>query len=75
MADQERTTTKHPSHPELEARGWEDDEPTQVIAKTLAELTRTTSYAEAVCDASSSTVARSTQRLNVTLDRFDKTGT
>jgi hypothetical protein len=64
------------SHPELEARGWERDEPTGLIEKTLNELSRTANIAEAVCGVQRAQRKRSDHRLNATIDRvLSKTGT
>jgi hypothetical protein len=71
MSDQSRT-----SCPALVSRGWDRDEPTQVLNKALCEAARTTAAAEASCGAVRDLGAKARARLDRTLDRvLDKTGT
>lgn len=41
MTDQKRTKRTSPSHPRLEALGWDRDEPTLLIKKGLDKLEKT----------------------------------
>lgn len=76
MPDEPRVAKRPKSHPELEARGWERDEPTQVIDKTLSELTRTVDQAESVCGVTAAFTRRSNRKLARSIGKvLDKTGT
>jgi hypothetical protein len=71
-----RTKRVSPSNPALEARGWDRDDPTLVLEKSLCEVSRTARVAEAACGVTSALRERSRTRLNQTLDRvLEKTGT
>lgn len=72
--ENEREPRRSPSHPELEARGWERDEPTQVLRKTLDEMKANADRAAAQSALAAARARHSRAKLERVCEKIAKTG-